>query len=373
MITNYNASCWRIYGLWVTVLTCTFTFLVPIYAQRNSGSAPTIFRHSSDVSSVEFLPDGKHILSGYGTEEDRGGLLLWNTTSSGSPESSLINGKTVNQLLSVAKDGNLLCLTENASGVNVIQVVSTSRPKEFHPIPNVNGINFQCIAMSPDGKTLLAGGGDFQSNQPAVIMQWSRSGNTYSRSRLLGKYLYAATIFSVAYSPDGKLIAGVGNDYDAGVSELKIWNAKTNNVQANIINGKEGLVSKLIFSPNYNLLAVVGDSIGLRDSHGKLLHLLHIKNHANSAIFSPDGKYLIVGERSSQQKGLIKVWETKTFRLISTVVAHQGAINDLAFSPNGLLLASASADKTVKIWNFQQIILTNSSKNDSAKSSLRKL
>ena len=46
----------------------------------------------------------------------------------------------------------------------------------------------------------------------------------------------------------------------------------------------------------------------------------------------------------------IKLWETKSGRLIETLKGHNGFVNCVRFSPDGLTLVSASSDDTIKFW-----------------------
>jgi WD40 repeat protein len=63
--------------------------------------------------------------------------------------------------------------------------------------------------------------------------------------------------------------------------------------------------------------------------------------------FSPDGKTLASGG----QDALIKLWDVSTKEETTTLRGHAFSVYSLAFSPDGAL-ASASWDKTVKVWNL---------------------
>ncbi|OUL34278.1 hypothetical protein BV372_14260 [Nostoc sp. T09] len=88
-----------------------------------------------------------------------------------------------------------------------------------------------------------------------------------------------------------------------------------------------------------------------------LMHIVHnvvapntLKGHANSVYgvsFSPDGKILATASADNT----LKLWDTSTGKEIKTLIGHTNSVNDISFSPNGKMLASASDDNTLKLWD----------------------
>ncbi|MEG4206870.1 hypothetical protein QUA20_23465, partial [Microcoleus sp. Pol7_A1] len=70
---------------------------------------------------------------------------------------------------------------------------------------------------------------------------------------------------------------------------------------------------------------------------------------ALSVAFSPDGLTLA----SASSDHTIKLWHLQTQKPIATLTGHSNSALSVAFSPDGLTLASASSDHTIKLWNLQ--------------------
>ena len=76
----------------------------------------------------------------------------------------------------------------------------------------------------------------------------------------------------------------------------------------------------------------------------------------NSVAFHPAGDILASGSADHT----IKIWDVKTHQLLHSIQAHTGPVKDLSFNKDGTILASASADYTVKLWKVDgyQLIKT---------------
>lgn len=122
-------------------------------------------------------------------------------------------------------------------------------------------------------------------------------------------------------------------------------------------------VTSISFSPNDQLLAVGlrNGSIELRRiSDGTLLHTL--KGHADEVsvvAFSPDGLVLASGESflashagimGSIPQATIRLWSIQDGTLLRTLPGQELAVEALAFSPNGKVLASDGARSAIRIW-----------------------
>jgi hypothetical protein len=69
----------------------------------------------------------------------------------------------------------------------------------------------------------------------------------------------------------------------------------------------------------------------------------------NGLGFSPDGKRLLVNEAFPVNR--VSLWDTTTGTLAAELTGHTNMIHDQKYSPNGTLLATASRDQTVKLWD----------------------
>ncbi len=147
------------------------------------------------------------------------------------------------------------------------------------------------VAYSPDGRFLVAGGGDFNTINNGVGIIWNA---------ITGERIFTlpsdSLISAVAYSLDGKLaIIGSFN------GTIHIWDAFTGKY-VSILRGHTGVVNSAAFSPDGTLLATssLDGTARIWDmTNGVNLLTLPVDSGGiGSAVFSPDGKRLAVGGKS---------------------------------------------------------------------------
>ncbi|HHP7244506.1 MAG TPA: hypothetical protein ACFE0H_07455 [Elainellaceae cyanobacterium] len=156
-------------------------------------------------------------------------------------------------------------------------------------------------------------------------------------------------VLSVAFSPDGAYLATGDVNH-----EIHIWH---------VAEGKpllrcridEGWIWSVAFSPDGKLLASSANrTVKLWDVHtGLCLHPFPgYSDRVFSVAFSPDGQYLA----SASEDHLVRVWVVKTGELLHTFAGHTDEVRSVAFSPDRFrgALASASYDGTVRLWNIEQ-------------------
>jgi WD40 repeat protein len=199
------------------------------------------------------------------------------------------------------------------------------------------------VAFSPDGRTLagVTGTGNAAAKIGKVKLwdvqtgelKWAVNGHT-------------DFVTSVAYSPDGRLLASGSLDH-----AVKLWDSQTGGLRESLPT-RDGEVNRVAFSPDGKLLAIAGHrSLELWNvERGELERALTGNKYAPVAIaFSADGRWLACGDVG----GNIGVWETGTGALKQTLSGHGDIVDALAFAPDGKTLVSGSYDSTVIVWDLQ--------------------
>ena len=147
----------------------------------------------------------------------------------------------------------------------------------------------------------------------------------------------------VAFSPDGTRLASGSHDGTAN-----LWDVATEQRIATLPGDADSRVVSVAFSPDGKVLASVSSRVSLWDVATEQRIATFRGDQPLSVAFSPDGNILAVGTWNST----IELWDVATRQRSATLQGHTGAVTSVAFSRDGTL-ASASRDKTVRLWNVR--------------------
>jgi WD40 repeat protein len=195
------------------------------------------------------------------------------------------------------------------------------------------------LAFSPDGKLLAAG------SYKEVDLIDAATGK-----RLATLAGAADQIRSVAFSGDGKLVAGAGG-LAARSGEVIVWSVESKQPVAKI-QGHGDCIYGVAFSADGARIATA--------SYDKLIKLWDaasgqetatLKDHIDAVwtlAFSPDGKRLASGAADRS----VKIWDAATGQRVFTLSEPQDAVLTIAWHPSGKQIAAAGADKFIRVWDL---------------------
>ncbi len=202
-------------------------------------------------------------------------------------------------------------------------------------------VNFvESIAFSPDDKMLVAGGND------GMLKAWSTTGDEV----LFNVKGHLEPIYDVVFSPDGRQIATAGSD-----RVIKLWDVSGNHLKT--LRGHNATVFSASFNESGTYLATAS-----YDGTTKLWP-------AVSDLESARAQAMDVCEQRGYIAGsvgnTIKLWDSKTGRLMRTFEGHSGKgkppIPLVTFNPEGTILASTAYEETpagaahrVRLWDVEE-------------------
>ena len=213
----------------------------------------------------------------------------------------------------------------------------------------------RAVAVSPD-KTLIAASrgnqihlfdaktGDFKKSFVDAELKTS-DGKPASNSA------HVSLVESLAYSPDGKTLA------TGSFQELTLWDTDKGTPRLRITGFADRVVA-IQYSADGKLFATGGGAptedgeIKIFSADGK--PVADIKNGHSDTVFgvcfSPDGKLLATAAADK----FVKVFEVPSGKFVKSFEGHTQHVLDVGWTNDGKKLASAGADNIIKVWDYEK-------------------
>ena len=293
--------------------------------------------HTGKVWSVNFSPDGQQFASVAGD----GTIRVWNLQCQ--LLEKFVGHKGPVRSVNFTPDGERLTSTGDDGTFRVWDF----QDRQLTNLKKHQG-KIWGVAFSPTGVATPQGfGQQLVSAGDDGTIRWN-----LQNQQQMGHKIKQIPVNSVSFSPVNpatsqgfiQLIASAGKDSNIYLSDL-------NGKQLVKLEGHQGPVKSVSFSPNDQLLASAGEdsTVRLWNLKGKLLHTLN--NHkgvVNSVSFSPNHPLLV----SAGEDSTVRLWNLQG-KLLHTLNNHLGAVNSVSFSPDAKLFASGGDDGSIRLWNFQ--------------------
>jgi len=242
-----------------------------------------------------------------------------------------------------------------AAGANEIQFFDWRTRQNVHTL--VAEETMVGISISPDGRYLAAasnfpltmtptpGVGQDASSQVQIwrMEDWRAIGPLYTRDQ---------PVSSLGYTSDGALLAVAFTSQEFTMNRLLIWDAVSLEFRRDY---PLRVALDMAFSPANSLFAVTPDRYAIQVWDmvaNKQIHTLYTSftGAVNCLAFSPDGEILATGHYD----GIIRFWDIESGDLIREISTN-GVIETLAFSPLGGVMASGSSyqDFAIRLWDVE--------------------
>jgi WD40 repeat protein len=299
------------------------------------GASPLVLSgHTRYVYPMAFSPDGQWIASGSWDNTVR----LWNAHT-GQHGVTLRHTKTVRDL-AFGPDSSWLVAGGADSGDLVIWNVATGQAQQHIKWPG--GVLYG-VAVSPGGEHIAAvamGGAN-------VILD-RKTGKPIAYLRVQGDYIGERRV--LAYSPDGRWLAGTG---EKG-RDIDIWETQTYKRSVRLVGHSASVQSVAFNHDGSRLVSAGGDqTVRIWDvATGTSLGVLRgHADHIFTAVFHPDSKRVASAGRDRS----IILWDVATQAEVARLQGHASYVFSLAFSPDGATLASGSGDSTLRLWDTKPL------------------
>ena len=304
---------------------------------------------SNGLAGVAFSPDGTRLMT---SDVAIAAVSVWDVSPAGGAE--WVNVPDTLATVDGADftpDSDRVVLNAGAGTMSVTDATTGERVSTIGPPPGGDD-NVERFELSPDGQVLAS------TTSMSPVDLWEAS---------TGDHLLAlnsqndAHVGDLDWSRDGDLLAIAYDVRQPDPGEGRAWLEVVDRTGAEVgrVQPDPGFwFSSVSFSPNLDLVATTHDRLERDDPATADLQLWDwrrgtlvrtVKTSSQKAIFDPTGRRIATAR---WLEGAIDMWDARTGERVASLTAPAPA-NDLAFSPDGALLATSHTDGTTRLWDVE--------------------
>ncbi len=285
--------------------------------------------HQGWVTSVNFSPDGKL----FATASEDQTVIIWDTEHL--EKRTILRCNYPVHFVAFSPDGNLLAASlfpsdRTMEGKTILW--NTANWRIVQQLPK--GTDYANLLFAPDSRSLATR--RYQFDLSTGQAQPKRGDTTTGN---WGEF-----------SPDKKMLVIVGGGGDVDFFALREPGKITDSKLLGSFHAHQDFGRSVAFSPDGKLVATASENVVLWDvATRQILGRFEYDSIVWGVTFSPDGRWLI----STHGDGAILVWDVAARRRASGFNGHGDAVRAVAISSDGKYIASAGDDRAVIIWNVE--------------------